>query len=215
MVFWVLFCWGCGGAQPPAAETGPVEEPSAAVEPAVADELEPVEEQEAPAEPARGPASISVTAKVVGQAVAGRVRILNEAGEAIAEGDAGQSISVQSGYYTVEVRVTDESALVDKPARTMEVKLLPGAQSRQEMSFPWCKVRVVVRVKGAKARKAEVKLLRNGEHVATLQSGAEQYVPISPGHYQAEVKSGDLVTTLDDVMFPEGATRDVPIDVTF
>lgn len=213
IVFLYLICLGCGGAQSQAAEATPVEEEGAFGEAAPA-ELEPVEE-EAPAEPARGPASISVTPKVVGQAVSGSVKIMNEAGETVAEGSAGQNITVQSGHYTVEVRVTDEKALADRPTRTMEVDLQPGAQARQEMSFPWCKVRVMVRVKGRKTGKAVVKLLRNGEHVATLQSGAQQYVPLSPGRYQAEVKSGGLVTTLDEVMFPEGGTRDVPIDVSF
>jgi hypothetical protein len=213
IVFLYLICLGCGGAQPQAEEAAPFGEEGFA-EPGAA-EPEPFEEEEAPAEPARGPASISVTPKVVGQAVSGSVKIVNEAGETVAEGSAGQNINVQSGHYTVEVRVTDEKTLADRPTRTMEVDLQPGAQARQEMSFPWCKVRVIVRVKGKKTGRATVKLLRNGEHVATLQSGAQQYVPLSPGRYQAEVKSGGLVTTLDEVMFPEGGTRDVPIDVSF
>lgn len=215
-IFFYLICLGCGGAQPQAGETALADEQGAVEEaPAAAPEPEPVEEEEAPAEPARGPASISVTPKVAGEAVPGSVKIANEAGETVAEGSAGQSMTVQSGTLTVEVRVTDEKALADRPTRTMEVELQPGSQSKQEMSFPWCKVRVMVRVKGNPTKKAEVKLFRDGEHVATLQSGADQHVRLSPGHYQAEVRSGGMVTKLDDVMFPEGATRDVPIDVTF
>ncbi len=209
-----LIFWGCGGAQSHATELEPLED-SVAEADQVAEESEPVEGEEPVAAPASGPASIAVTPKVAGQAVAGRVQIVNEAGETVAEGSAGQSFTVKSGSYTVQVQVTDEKALADRPTRTMEVDLQPGAQSKQEMSFPWCKVRVVVRIKGKKARKAEVKLIRGGEHVATLQSGAAQHVPLSPGHYQAEVTSGGTMTKLDDVMFPEGSTRDVPIDVSF
>jgi len=213
-IFLCLISWGCGAAQPRPTELEPMNEPVAAAE-SVAPEPEPVMEEEPVAAPASGTASITVTATVAGQAVPGRIKIANEVGETVAEGSAGQNFSVRSGSYTIQVQVTDKTALADRPTRTVNVELPPGAQSRQEVSFPWCKVRVVVRTGGKKVRKAVVKLIRGGEHVATLHSGAKQYVPLSPGRYAAEIISRGTTTKLDNIMFPEEAKRDVPIALTF
>jgi hypothetical protein len=171
--------------------------------------------EEEPAAPAGAPIALTVTAVVKGQAVSGRVKLTDAAGQVAAEGSTGQTMRVRPGSYTAEVQVTDASVLIDKPTQQMEMELMPGTQVNERVIFPWCRVKLNVRVRGVLNRNATVKLMRHGAVVAEIKSASPEYVPISPGHYSAEVKSRKMVTTLDDVMLPEGATRDVPIDVTF
>jgi len=105
--------------------------------------------------------------------------------------------------------------MIDKPTKVMDLELAPGSEITEKVSFPWTQIRLNVKVKGQLSKKAKVKLIRDGAVVAIIESAARDYVMISPGHYQAEVSVGSMVTTLDDVMLPEGATRDVPINVSF
>jgi hypothetical protein len=208
----MVVCLGCGGAQEPADEAEP--QPSAGGQ-QTADAEPMTEEMEEPAAaPAGGPVSLTVTTVVKGQAVSGRVKLVDASGQVAAEGSTGQTMRVPSGSYTAEVQVTDEGVLIDKPTQTLEMELVPGTEVKEKVIFPWCRVRLNVRVRGNLDRNARVKLMRHGTVVAEIKS-ASDYVPISPGHYAAEVTSRKTVTRLDDVMLPEGATRDVPIDVTF
>lgn len=163
----------------------------------------------------QGPASITLNVIVNDKPASSKIKLVNQADEVIAEGNSGQTFRIRSGRYTAHIKITDAGTMVDKPTKVQEFEVAPGSEITETVTFPWARIRLNVKVKGQLSRKATVKLMRDGEVVATLESAARDYVIISPGHYQAEVKVGSMVTTLDDIMIPEGATRDVPINVSF
>jgi hypothetical protein len=216
-LFWAttLFIYSCGGsaAQQPSQEASGLEsvdsDPSEQLDPQASDDDSMTQSAFA------GPASITIEVTVKGEPVSSDIKLLNEANEVVSEGGSGQTFRVRSGRYSAQIQLTDKKALIDKPTKVLEFELAPGAEVTEKVSFPWTQIRLNVKVKGRLNKKAKVKLIRDGEVVATLQSAARDYVIISPGHYQAEVKVGSLVTKLDDIMLPEGATRDVPINVSF
>ncbi len=72
-------------------------------------------------------------------------------------------------------------------------------------------MRVTVNVRGKLDAKAIVTLSRNGATVAKLTSGAEAYVAISPGSYDASVKSDRALITVSGIALNEGATQSIPI----
>jgi hypothetical protein len=221
----LLFCLGCGGAEPPPAVTateaqngsgeqgstgsasaeersGSVAQPSDAPPPA----------EEAPAV---GPAVITIDVTVKGQPVPATIQFIEQSGKTGVEGKAGEKISISSGKYEAVVQVTDPAALADKPTKRMSVEIKPGQEVKEQVSFPWAKIRLNVRVDGKLDAKAKVKLIRDGVAVATINSADKDYVQISPGRYQAEVTTRNTKATVDKLMFPEGAMQDVPVDVQF
>jgi len=50
--------------------------------------------------------------------------------------------------------------------------------------------------------------------VAKLISGASDYVSVSPGRYEAVVKSQRAEITVSDLTLNEGATHYIPLNVT-
>jgi hypothetical protein len=124
----------------------------------------------------------------------------------------GQKLTVPSGVYTLEVAVTDEKALIDKPTEEREVTLIAGADSTETVDFPYSKIKLNVRVNGALDTKAVVRVMRKGAVVAEIRSAGE-HVMISPGRYGAEVKARGAVIEIDELMFPQGATREMPVGV--
>src|SRR5690606_924549 len=108
---------GCGGAQTTADETASLEEETEPVvtDETYADETSGAEEEEPP--PATGPGRLRVVNRVGGEDSSGRVRVLNDAGEVVAEGASGESFVVDSGTYRVVGEITDADVLIDKPTR--------------------------------------------------------------------------------------------------
>jgi len=211
----LLVVFGCGGStsqQPGQApnDTDMAMNKSAEQRPEETPQENPIEEPRP-----EGPATLTIDVTVKGQPVASEIKVLNASGEVVAQGNSGQTFQIRSGHYTAQIQVTDTKAMVDKPTKVLDLDLEPGSEAHETASFPWTRIRLNVKVKGQINKKAKVKLIRNGEAVATIESAAEAYVTISPGHYKAEVSVGTMTTTLDDVMLSEGATRDVPIDVNF
>jgi hypothetical protein len=158
-----------------------------------------------------GPAHITVTAQVRGESVAADVRLLGEDGTAI-ESKAGERISLQSGTYDLEVAVTDASKLADKPTERREVLIEAGADVDENVDFAWSRVQLNVKVNGDFDGNATVRLLRQGAPVTEVKSGSD-YFMISPGRYKAEVMTRGAKIEVPELMFPEGATRDVPVSV--
>lgn len=209
--FLCLGWMACGGGETPAAEP-------AAQTTAGSETPAPVAEPEAPApepaapEPASGPSSLTVSATVNHAPVAAHVKLAGEDGATTAEGETGQKVTVPSGTYTLEVSVTDEKVLIDKPTHEQEVTLLPGGDTTQAIDFPWAKIKLNVRVNGNLDPKAVVRVLRKGAVVAEIKSAAD-YVTISPGRYGATVKARGAEIDIDELMFPQGATREMPVGV--
>jgi hypothetical protein len=219
----LLLSLGCGGAsQQPAANPS-----SSASETAYQSAATPTPTEEGPRESVDaennsavqapkpvGPASITVAATVQGKPVAARVRLVNEGGKTEVEGQAGEKLSIPSGKYEAVVQV-EAKALVDQPVKRLSLELSPGQNADEQVSFPWAKIKLNVKVNGRLDRDAKVQLIREGKPMATIKSADADYVPISPGRYQAVVTTRNTKTTVDNIMFPEGATQDVPVEVQF
>ena len=83
---------------------------------------------------------------------------------------------------------------------------------RQPVSFPWAAIQLRVRINGKVNASAKVDIIRAGKVVATLQSD-KPHVMFSPGRYDAKVHTGGAEIEVPQLLFPEGATRTVPVDV--
>jgi hypothetical protein len=221
----LLFCLGCGGSAPPPTTTAtegqsaddtkastaslPSREQSRSS--ALSSESQPSAKKAQPV----GPASVTIDVTVKGKPAAAAIQLLDEGGKVTAEGKAGEKIITSSGKYDAVVQVTDTSALVDKPTKHLAIALRPGQDAKEQMSFPWARIRLNVKIDGRLDAGAVVNLLREGAVVASVKSADQEYVQISPGRYQAEVNAKNTKTMLNNVMFPEGATQDIPVDVRF
>jgi hypothetical protein len=221
----LLVCLGCGGAQPPPVATSDNQpsgtgEPTTAASPSsegLSSSLAQPSNNPPPAveAPAVGPAAITISVLVKGKPVPATVQFLDGSGKPAVEGKADEKISISSGRYEAVVQITDPTVLADKPSKRMTVELKPGQESKEQIIFPWAKIKLNVKVNGRLDANAKVKLLRDGSAVATVTSADNDYVQISPGRYQAEVITKNTKAMVDNVMFPDGATQDVPVEVQF
>jgi hypothetical protein len=203
---------GCGGGATEPTESEASSGSEAADEPAA----EPTTlDDEASAEiPLRqsGPATLTLDAQVRGKSVPAKVRLLAADGSEAATGEAGQKVAVQSGEYTLEVEITDDDTLIDKPTQKRQLVVNAGDELHEKAEFPWSMVTLNVRVNGRLDRGAKVVLMRDGKEVATLPSGAAP-APISPGRYEAVVETRGARIEVKGMLFPEGGTETAPIDV--
>jgi hypothetical protein len=209
-----LLLMACGGAKP-AAEAAP-EQPSAAAGGETVSETaeEPMTEAlGAAVEPTTGPAKVTVTAKVGRDPAAAKVRVLAEDGSVLAEGKSGVPLDVQSGELTLEATITDPKAIIDLPTQTSQVTVAMGDEAKETISFARSLVKVTVTIRGKADPTAVVTLSRDGQAVAKLTSGAADYVSISPGRYDASVKSQRAEITVNQLILNEGATHNIPLNV--
>jgi len=163
---------------------------------------------------ATGPGTVTLIALVDGKAVPASVRLFDAAGSVRSEGVAGAPITLPAGEYRVEVRVNDPAVMADTPTQTRQLSLQAGQNSQLEAYFRWAKVSLNVLVGGRPSPGARVKLLRDGQVVAELQSGAPP-VAITPGRYEADVQLRGSVVRVTGLQFPEGATQTVPVRAQF
>ena len=203
---------GCssGNASTTPATTGTSgQEATAPVPPA---EPAPLAEPAAPEPARRGAATVTADAAVRGESVPAVVRLIDENGEEAAKGKAGETLQVLSGEYTLAVSIEDPKILADHPTLREPLTVPPGASLTPRVDFPWASVQLNVRVNGVPEKKATVRLLRQGAVVATVESGGAS-VTLSPGRYQAEVITRDATIEVKMLLFPEGATQSLPVDV--
>lgn len=206
---------GCGSqasgstadrAQPPAASQGEEVSPD---EPAI-EEPEPEPEPER----ASGPGTVTLIARVDQSTVQASVRILDESGVVQREAASGEPISLPAGNYRAEISITDASALADKPTQARQLLVRPGDNPPIEASFRWAKVTLNVLVGGRAQPGAKVTLLRDGEPVAEMKSGAPP-AAITPGRYEADVQLKGSIIRVKGLQFPESATQTVPVRVQY
>jgi hypothetical protein len=214
-----LALWACGGGAPKEPATPPPASESAGSEALSEPAEDAVEEQaaapeEAPA-PASGPAKLTVVAKVERDVAPAHVKVLAEDGSVLAEGEAGKLLNVQSGELTIEATITDPKALIDRPTRQESVSVKAGDELSQPVVFARSLVKVSVNIKGKLDPKAVVILSKDGREVAKLVSGAPDYVAISPGRYQAKVRSPRAEVSVNDLTLNEGASSNIPLNVNF
>lgn len=199
---------GCAGRSvdpaeplPPAASVGDEPEPSTTT----------TRMAEAPASSPRantGRGSVVVTARVHGQPVAARVKILD--GSSKLEGLTGESISLPAGTQRIAVTITDTQALLDKPTQKLSVFIESGKSTPVDVTFRWSKVRLDVLVGGRSQGSVPVKLFRGGELVAELNAGSAPQA-ITPGKYEADVMLRGRTIHVTGLVFLEGAEQTVPV----
>ncbi|MDD9938494.1 MAG: hypothetical protein OXT09_33100 [Myxococcales bacterium] len=199
-----------GWEDPPAAESesapeaeggeAEAEEPEAPVEAAADDATEPT-----------GPGTLVVRATIKGEPVAAAVQVL-EGASVVARGESGESLTAPPGRYAIEVAIEDAATLADTPTKRMTVVLRAGETVNQPVSFPWAAIQLRVRINGKVSSSAKVDILRSGKVITTLQSD-RPHVMFSPGRYDARVRVGGATIEVPQLLFPEGATRTVPVDV--
>lgn len=208
-----LVLTACGGSSP--APAAPVESATEGSEQPVLPEEEsaPEPEEEVSQEPAVGPAKLTVIAKVAGNEAPAKITVRDQRGNVLAEGKTGEVLDVHSGVLSIEATITDGSALVDKPTMVQEVSVEPGSEAKEVLAFAYAKVRVSVNIKGKVDKTATVTLSKDGNPVVKLESGASEYVPISPGRYEASVKSQRADVSVPALVIMEGATMDIPLNV--
>lgn len=214
--WWLSSCLfaalGCGGgaAPQPAARSAA---PSGGQETPVAQAPESEQEPQSLERPeAKGPARITVEAKVHGKAAPANVLLLGPDGGEVAHAASGQALSVQSGEYELQVQITAASALLDKPTQQRPLTLHAGDDLHESVEFPWAMVQLNVMVNGSADPNATIRLSRGGSDVGVLKSGAAP-APISPGRYDAEATTHGAKIKVDGLLFPEGATQSVPVNV--
>jgi len=207
----LLVLASCGGAAPSSPSTTPPAPAASGDEVAAPASAAPSAEAE-PAPAPSGPASIAIEAKVHGRAAAATVTIVGEDGQTAASGKTGETLNLQSGEYELRVTVSDASVLLDRPTQRRVLTLHAGDNAHETIEFPWAMIQLNVVVNGTPQKNASVRLMRQGAEVGVLKSGAD-FVPISPGKYEAEVKAEGASIAVHGLMFPEGATQSVPVNV--
>jgi hypothetical protein len=210
----VTLALGCGGEQsdePRPEPTSGGEDVAAAPEMAPPMEEEPMEE---PAPEPVGPAHLTVTVKVGFDETELPVRILDADGEEVATGTAGAAFTLPAGDYRVAVAVTDAALLADTPEKQEAVSLAPAEQRALQIQCPRAQVRLRVRRHGRELRRARVELRHAGSDETVVDyRTSNDYLPISAGRYTAIVHAANQEITVNDMIFMEGSSRDMPIDI--
>lgn len=199
----------CGGSSPPPATESTAPAESAGAEAAIDD----APEEETPAAPTSGAATLKIVTKVAGKEVAAHVKVFDEGGALIGEGNAGHPIAVRSGELSIEAELTDPKTLRGQGPVQRSVSVAASADVSETLIFERSMVRVAVRIRGKLDTTAVVTLLKDGVEIAKLTSGDQDYVALAPGRYSAKVRSKRAEITSSDITLNEGATQTVPIDV--
>jgi len=207
---------GCGGE--PTEEAQP-QSTSGGEDVAATSEMAPpmdegVPEPEPEPEP-EGPAQLSVTVKVGFDETPLPVRVLNADGDEVAaSGSAEAAFTLPAGDYTVVVAVTDAQMLADTPEKRESVSLAPAEERNLLVEFPRARVRLRVRRNHRELRRARVELRRAGSDETVVDyRTSNDYLPISAGRYTAIVHAANQEITVNDMIFMEGSSRDMPIDI--
>jgi len=174
-----------------------------------ADEEEPATDEAPPS----GPATLSVMVSVNGKSQPGVIKVTDDGGHEVVSGKSGEPMTIESGNYMLVVSIEDAAILADRPTQSVPLTIPPGANLKQPFEFAWASEELNVRVNGKLEKNAKVRLYRDGELAATIDS-ASGHVPLSPGRYEAEVLTHGATIKVNELFVPEGATQSESIDVT-
>jgi hypothetical protein len=168
-------------------------------------------------EPARGPGQLRVTLQVGSAEAAGRVRVLDESGEVAAEGNAGETFTVQSGTYTIAGEITDADVLADTPSREGDapVTVMAGQESSASVVFPVSRIRIRVTRRGRPVARwtMQVRPQSDSDAEPIELRPSQEHTAITPGRYSAVLRLGSEEITVNEIIFQGGATMDVPVNL--
>jgi hypothetical protein len=162
------------------------------------------------------PARLRAELVIGSDKVDGKVRVLNSRSDKVVEeGRSGQAFTLEPGNYVLKGEITDESILADTPTRKGEpFRLEAGANRTEKVEFGRARIRLKVVRGRQRIRKATVKLRPQGadEVVLEYQPG-EEYIPVSPGRYDATIEYRNTRVEVTGIMFPAGGKRSIPVRV--
>lgn len=212
-----LLLGACGGSEAPAEE--PMDEPLATTGDEVEADPEPAMEEPEP-EPT-GPGQLRVAVTVGGDpAASATVRVMDEAGEVVAEGAPGDTFSVDSGRYRVAASISDASVLADTPTRELDgvATVTPGDTAEVTVRFPVSRVMLEVRRRGRPVARWQLTARREnpgpGEQVSEFQlEPSREHVPVTPGRYAGTLRFGGQQIEVNGLIFQGGARMTVPVNV--
>lgn len=163
------------------------------------------EAQAVPNQAGRG--YLVVQATVAGASVPARATMVDD--NQASEFELGKDMNVAAGTHRVEVSLTDDSALLDKPTRQFDVTVEPNQKAKLNAAFPWAKVKLNLLVSGKAQPATRVKLIRAGEAVAEVNTG--EMIKISPGNYDVDVPVRGKTVRVKGLAFFEGSEQVVPV----
>jgi hypothetical protein len=212
----------CGGGEEPAPEptTGAEVEPDQPmdidedIDESIDEEhREPSDEPEAVDTPT-GPGRLTVFNRVGTDNVGGTVSVMDLEGEVVAEGASGETFDLPSGQYTLAGTITDPAILIDTPTDQGDdpVTVRPGATTEGLVRHGRARIRLRVRRGNREISQWRLEITR-GEETITMRSNGNEYIPVSPGRYNGVLHFGTNQITVNDLIFPDGASRDLPINV--
>lgn len=209
---------GCGGAQPAQEDTaslGDDTEPVVTGEPSAEETRGAEAEPEPP--PATGPGQLRVVNRVAGEDSTGIVRVLNASGEVVAQGDSGDTFTVEAGSYRIVGEITDEDVLIDTPTREADgaITVVAGQEHTATIDHPRARVRIRVTRRGRPISRWRMEIRRQGvEGAEPLElRNSSDHTPITPGRYDATLHFGNQQIEVTGIIFQGGATMDVPVNV--
>lgn len=207
---------GCGGGQASSGTTAEaVDDPAPIADTEATAEQEVVPEQEE--EPvATGPGRLRVINRVGGQDSTGSVRVLDAAGETVAEGASGDTFDLEAGSYRVVGEITDAAVLIDTPTREADGMVTVVAAQEQTIGIdhPVSNVRLRVTRAGRPVARWRMEVRRQGgEGEAIELRSSNDHIPITPGRYDATLHFGNAQIQVTGIIFQGGARMDVPVNV--
>ncbi|MEC7518804.1 MAG: hypothetical protein VYE22_03010 [Myxococcota bacterium] len=218
MLLAALLLGACGGSDAPAEE--PMDDQVATTGDEVEADPEPAMEEPEPPPPT-GPGQLRVNVTVGGQAAeSATVRVMDEAGEVVAEGAPGDMFSVESGSYRVAASVTDASVLADTPTRELDgmATVTPGETAEVTVEFPVSRVLIEVRRRNRPVARWQLTVAREnpgpGEEATEFQlEPSREHVPVTPGRYAGTLRFGGQQIEVNGLIFQGGARMTVPVNV--
>jgi len=205
---------GCGGGEAeeieaPATTTGA--ETSAESE-AYVEEEEEVEE--APPAPT-GPGRLRIEVRLGTDPFEGEVELRNADGEVVASVRNGQELELPAGTYYMHGEIRDEDQLIDKPSRDGEaIELPPEGEATAELIFRRSRVRITVTKGGRNVAQARISLRRQGETEPVIEYPADgRTLALTPGRYDATITHRDQHVEASGLIFQDGATQNIPIQL--
>lgn len=186
----------------PERDSGPVEEPPADI-------------VEAPAP--SGSAKVIVRVKVAGEDVAAPVQVLALSGKVVAEGRAGSPIEIPAGTYELSAAVEDPKLIIGAPKKKSSPRTITAGETMEEvLEMPAAKVKLRVLKKGRPVAGATVKLSRAGaigSEVVAEFPVTDDFIRVAAGRYDALIVLKNEQVEVKGLVFPAGATREMPINI--
>lgn len=160
-----------------------------------------------------GPGQLTVHNRAGTDNVGGTVQVLSLEGEVVAEGNSGETFEVPSGEYQLAGTV-DESVIAGGATNQNEdtTVVQPGRTAEVYVRHPRAMVRFRVRRGNRAISQWRLEVTRQGQTL-TLRPNGDEYLPVPPGRYNGVLHFGASQITVNDLIFQDGARRDLPINV--